>query len=579
MVTHLGQSPNCGHYTAIAEGSNGSYYQFDDQFVHEVTGQTALNNDAYLLIYEMDRNSQPTGGLHYSIPNSPNILSKPAAATTSGTLITNGNSDTPKKFAIPFAKKNGIPNSPALNKPTVLSNTDSSKANGNSGPDSSGDRRVIRFGIPPNSLIKSTAQNKINVLQPGIAVTNSARVYSSSLSTMVVPKANCVPLVPYGDIDNDEATEQEPKEETRKTSPKQERIIGPLLEVNNKNHHQRSPSPAARVVIPYKLPSSPPLSPKANNPEYKFGIKRKSEAMLGSTSDLTKSDMPTSKKSPINATSKWTIVSLKNGNLSDPEKNSSESSKIKSKELIRAKSAERTTQKSQQTSRLALPPPPPLIPNAKRKLNDSTKINLSIDSTTKSNGSSFPSQSTPKELSLQTAVQNGHHEKKKKRKRSRSSSSSSDSSSTDRDRNKQKKEGNGKLDKKKKLKKKGRETPSKRSSSSDDSSDSESDSSSGGRRHGHKRRHKNKKRRHSKHRDESKEKIKVSSGKGEMNGWLPTTERDASSVEREQILRQARNPSRSPSKSISSKSSDRFNPSRIEGREKSSKFQFQYCSY
>lgn len=30
MVTHMGQSVNCGHYTAIGLAANGSYYQFDD---------------------------------------------------------------------------------------------------------------------------------------------------------------------------------------------------------------------------------------------------------------------------------------------------------------------------------------------------------------------------------------------------------------------------------------------------------------------------------------------------------------------------------------------------------------------
>ena len=33
MITHMGQSVNCGHYTAIALAANGSYYQFDDSSV------------------------------------------------------------------------------------------------------------------------------------------------------------------------------------------------------------------------------------------------------------------------------------------------------------------------------------------------------------------------------------------------------------------------------------------------------------------------------------------------------------------------------------------------------------------
>lgn len=33
MVTHIGQSANMGHYTAIALAANGLYYQFDDSNV------------------------------------------------------------------------------------------------------------------------------------------------------------------------------------------------------------------------------------------------------------------------------------------------------------------------------------------------------------------------------------------------------------------------------------------------------------------------------------------------------------------------------------------------------------------
>lgn len=33
MVTHIGHSVDCGHYTAIALAANGSYYQFDDSSV------------------------------------------------------------------------------------------------------------------------------------------------------------------------------------------------------------------------------------------------------------------------------------------------------------------------------------------------------------------------------------------------------------------------------------------------------------------------------------------------------------------------------------------------------------------
>lgn len=38
---------------AIAEAANGNMYQFDDSFVRCVSTNTALNSDAYVIIYEM----------------------------------------------------------------------------------------------------------------------------------------------------------------------------------------------------------------------------------------------------------------------------------------------------------------------------------------------------------------------------------------------------------------------------------------------------------------------------------------------------------------------------------------------
>lgn len=33
LVTHMGATVNCGHYTAVAQVSSGNFYQFDDSTV------------------------------------------------------------------------------------------------------------------------------------------------------------------------------------------------------------------------------------------------------------------------------------------------------------------------------------------------------------------------------------------------------------------------------------------------------------------------------------------------------------------------------------------------------------------
>jgi len=53
MINHVGPSPNCGHYTSIAEAANGTFYRFDDSCVNPTSLQNALNTSAYVIFYEM----------------------------------------------------------------------------------------------------------------------------------------------------------------------------------------------------------------------------------------------------------------------------------------------------------------------------------------------------------------------------------------------------------------------------------------------------------------------------------------------------------------------------------------------
>lgn len=53
MITHVGPSPNCGHYTAIGEAVNGQFFQFDDSSVRPIPTEQALNTASYVVFYEM----------------------------------------------------------------------------------------------------------------------------------------------------------------------------------------------------------------------------------------------------------------------------------------------------------------------------------------------------------------------------------------------------------------------------------------------------------------------------------------------------------------------------------------------
>lgn len=61
MVTHLGASQHCGHYTAIGLTDSGTYYQFDDSYVRPIALQNVLNTNTYIIFYELEANpTQPT---------------------------------------------------------------------------------------------------------------------------------------------------------------------------------------------------------------------------------------------------------------------------------------------------------------------------------------------------------------------------------------------------------------------------------------------------------------------------------------------------------------------------------------
>ncbi|CAK1586087.1 unnamed protein product [Parnassius mnemosyne] len=70
LVTHLGPSQNCGHYTAIGQSSNSNYYQFDDSCVRPLPLSAVLGTNAYIMFFEKDNSSD-------------DINSQPIASTSS----------------------------------------------------------------------------------------------------------------------------------------------------------------------------------------------------------------------------------------------------------------------------------------------------------------------------------------------------------------------------------------------------------------------------------------------------------------------------------------------------------------
>ncbi|KAJ8968419.1 hypothetical protein NQ317_002174 [Molorchus minor] len=54
LVTHMGPTVGCGHYTAVAQAPSGNYYQFDDSMVRPISHQAMFNTNAYIMLYELE---------------------------------------------------------------------------------------------------------------------------------------------------------------------------------------------------------------------------------------------------------------------------------------------------------------------------------------------------------------------------------------------------------------------------------------------------------------------------------------------------------------------------------------------
>jgi hypothetical protein len=580
----MGQSPNCGHYTAIAEGSNSMYYQFDDQSVYQVSAQSALNNDAYVIIYEMDRGSRPTANSDHSssTPASPAFrsslglpLTKPAfSSLAKPSTITSEAQAQQKKFTIPFAKTNGSNGTAAMgsalsspmartNGPNVLSNLD---------------HKLLQFGTGKNSpvtngLSSSPSPNKINVLKPGVMLTNAPKLLPPA--TTVVTKGADVKLVPYNDIDNEESdkedqvpTESAPEStSTSTTGASTKKFIGPVIEQNLRPTTPKSPTPHVAAPLPSqssrksKSPEVPVESRKRLAEEQKNTV-ASPKIFNKSKEDKGKQALP-KKEHALNATSEWTITTVKDKSSSSSGYSSDPESKVQRKEnrlakFARAKSMDRSFAKPNFLPTLITTAP--LVPNKKSDWSESLKSTATA--------SEKEEKSSRSEKGDEPVTVNGNHPNTlpsaKKRKRSRSTSSSSSSSSS---------ESKAKRRKKKNMKKKEKRKNKKQSSSSSNSSSSSDENNEEESRHKRsKKKHKKKKKHEHKKRDADKNGKRSKDGKEKDRDFSESRETD--SEERDRIRRLARNPSRSPFHPDKNKErTEKFDPAKIDDRGKASKYQ------
>ena len=122
IVTHMGPSVNCGHYTAVAKVSTGQYYSFDDSCVRPISLSNVLSTNAYIMIFEMEQQTQ-------------SHVQNPQAVKVNGTLTVNSALSSPaspmNKTISPKASTsgllalNGLVNGTSASKDTEVAETNS----------------------------------------------------------------------------------------------------------------------------------------------------------------------------------------------------------------------------------------------------------------------------------------------------------------------------------------------------------------------------------------------------------------------------------------------------------------------
>ncbi|XP_016904376.2 ubiquitin carboxyl-terminal hydrolase 36 [Apis cerana] len=146
IVTHMGPSVNCGHYTAVAKVSTGQYYSFDDSCVRPLSLSNVLSTNAYIMIFEMEQQTQ-------SQIQAQQTLKLNGTMTVNNTLSSSGSSMNkniaPKASTSGLLSLNGLINGTSANKDTT-ENLESS----------------MQISINNNSGLQFTTQKNTNFIGP-----------------------------------------------------------------------------------------------------------------------------------------------------------------------------------------------------------------------------------------------------------------------------------------------------------------------------------------------------------------------------------------------------------------------------
>lgn len=258
LINHMGPSQHCGHYTAIAEASNGQLYLFDDCSVRLISLNVALNTGAYVLIYEKIQSTPSPCA---------NVVAKSSDKAQTAQL-SNGVSKLTEKAASPVNSSSNGTHKPSEKGhfTPIPSSNGIPKIQGDSQKNLNGkvkapENRPAMISEPPRSKISIELKKPENLVQqkPRLVIRNGAASLFKSANPIATtsngnaaktdtqttpapankPLKNLTALVPY----DSESSDEENDKEKPATASITNGIGGTAAVKSTENKWQVSPSP------------------------------------------------------------------------------------------------------------------------------------------------------------------------------------------------------------------------------------------------------------------------------------------------------------------------------------------------
>ncbi|EDW69346.2 ubiquitin carboxyl-terminal hydrolase 36 isoform X1 [Drosophila virilis] len=190
MVTHLGVSQHCGHYTAIGLTEAGSYYNFDDSYVKPIAMQSVCNTNAYIMFYELDvANSSSSSTINNNSSSSSN---NSVAPKLNGLRLSNG-AHSPAAATVAVAATATSTSASAVSPRFIGPQLPNGYANSN-GHALGGAKTTIQFKTTPQKQLQQQQQQQNGLLMGANKFQESSQSKHSLAGTLhkgeAAPNAN-----------------------------------------------------------------------------------------------------------------------------------------------------------------------------------------------------------------------------------------------------------------------------------------------------------------------------------------------------------------------------------------------------